>query len=102
MDQLEQTVKNVVFGYAGGGPNILVFPVENPSKRVYGVIIIDHPLRKRPAGVMIMARLIGDKVIIEEDSTDRPLVDAMVNAGIPREQIVLAYEGEQLADLVQP
>jgi KaiC/GvpD/RAD55 family RecA-like ATPase len=33
-------------------------------------------------------------VIIEEDRTDRPLVDELIAAGIPRERIVLAYIGE--------
>jgi hypothetical protein len=35
--------------------------------------------------------VVGDKVIIIEDNTDKPLVDAlMVNGGVPREQITLA------------
>jgi hypothetical protein len=105
MDQLniiEQRVREVVLGYAGGGPNILIYPVENAAKKVYAVIIIDHPLRKQPAGVMVVARVVGNKVIIEEDLTDRPLVDALIEAGIPREQIVLAYAGERYPDPVQP
>ncbi len=45
---------------------------------------------------MVMARVEGDKVIIEEDLTDRPLVDALLQAGIAREQIVLAYAGDPI------
>jgi hypothetical protein len=42
-----------------------------------------------------MARVVGDKIFIDEDTTDKPLYEAlMANAGIPREQIVLAYAGE--------
>jgi hypothetical protein len=42
---------------------------------------------------------VGDYVVIEEDSTDKPLVDAlMVNGDVPREKIVLAYRGEVLPD----
>jgi hypothetical protein len=37
-------------------------------------------------------------VIVEVDNTDKPLVDALVQQGIPREQIVLAYAGETLPD----
>jgi hypothetical protein len=45
-----------------------------------------------------MARVVGDKIIIEEDrSFDKPLHEALMgNAGIPREQIILAYAGESL------
>jgi len=45
-----------------------------------------------------MARGENDKVVIEEDLTDKPLVDALIQAGIPREQIVLAYAGDKLEE----
>jgi sulfur carrier protein ThiS len=37
-------------------------------------------------------------VIIEYDGTDKPLLDALLQRGIPREQIVLAYQGEPIPD----
>ncbi len=40
---------------------------------------------------MVMARIVNDTVIIDEDTTDRPLVNELANAGIPRDKIVLAY-----------
>lgn len=101
MDQLEQIVRNAVFWYAGGGPKLLAFPVENIEKKVYAVILIDRPTRKQPANAVVVARIAGDKVIIEEDFTDRPLVDRLLEAGIPREQIVLKYAGEQLPEPIQ-
>lgn len=53
-------------------------------------------VRHHPPQIMVMAHVEGDTVIIDEDLTDRPLVDALVRAGIPREKIVLAYAGEPL------
>jgi hypothetical protein len=44
----------------------------------------NYPERKRPAGVVVMARVVGDWVIIEEDRIDRPLVNSLLQAGIPR------------------
>ena len=41
-----------------------------------------------------MTRIEGDHIIIEADTTDRPLDDALVAAGVPRSQIVLAYRDE--------
>jgi hypothetical protein len=38
------------------------------------------------------------KVIIDEDTTDRPLVEELIRWDIPREQIILAYAGETLAE----
>jgi hypothetical protein len=45
---------------------------------------------------MIMARVIDDSVVVESDKTDRPLYEELLRAGISREHIVLAYEGESL------
>ena len=47
---------------------------------------------------MVLARIENDKVLIEEDTTDRPLWRELVRAGIPREQIVLIYSGEKLPE----
>jgi hypothetical protein len=37
------------------------------------VTMVDFPERKRPARVVVQARIEGDRVIVEEDTTDRPL-----------------------------
>jgi hypothetical protein len=94
MTSLDEIVKNTVFWYAAGGTNLLTFPLANEARRVYAVNIIDVPYSGRPAGVVVMARVLGDTVIIEADTTDRPLVDALVANGVPRDKIVLAYAGE--------
>ncbi len=39
-------------------------------------------------------RLIGARIVIERDVNDKPLVEALLAANIPRQQIVLAYAGE--------
>jgi hypothetical protein len=70
------------------------------ENRTYAVIIIEDDPAARPAYALVMARVEGEKIIIEEDRTfDKPLYEAlMANAGIPREQIVLAYAGETLPE----
>jgi hypothetical protein len=45
---------------------------------------------------------VDDTVIIEHDTTDRPLWKELVRAGIPREQIILAYAGEEAPAQPQP
>ncbi len=94
MDNLAEIVKKVVFAYASKGPNIRTFALANEDEKVYAVNIVDTKVHLRPAGVMVIARVEGDTVIIEDDLTDRPLVDALVAAGIPREKIVFADEME--------
>lgn len=94
MANLAEIVKSEVFWYAGGGHNAKTYPFANEELQAYAVVIVDWPVRKSPASVVVLARIEGDTVIIEEDTTDRPLVDSLVHAGIPREKIIRAYAGE--------
>lgn len=69
------------------------------NNKVYSVIAVPNYPREYPLEIVVMAQVIGDKVIIVEDRTDKPLVEAlMVNAKIPREQIILEYAGEKLPE----
>jgi hypothetical protein len=66
------------------------FLLTDAAQQVFAVIDlpdVDHPLMQRP-GIVV------GKVIIDEDATDRPLYQYLMEAGIPREQIILAYAGE--------
>ena len=100
MASLASIVKEVVFSYASGGLNLRTFALSNEEQGVYGVNVIDWPEHRRSAGVVVLARVEGDHVIIEEDLTDRPLVDALVAAGISREQIILKFAEPAKADQI--
>lgn len=99
MVSLAETVKKEVAWYASGGLNLKSFLLTDEEKQVYGVTVIDYPVHKRRAGVPVLARIVGDYVIIEEDNTDKPLQDRLVAAGVPPEKIILAYAGEAYPDL---
>jgi vancomycin permeability regulator SanA len=95
-----QTVCDVVEAYA---TEVLLgksYPVSDHARQYYTVVDIpDYPAPPHfSVGISVMARVVGDKVIIDADMTDRPLWEALVQAGIPREQIILAYAGEQAPD----
>ncbi len=45
---------------------------------------------------MIMAHIEGDYIVIDGDNTDKPLYEGLMQAGIPREKIILAYAGERV------
>lgn len=91
---LRELVKEELEKYTGLGANCYVFPVFDDDRQHYAALVIDYPVRKEQGDLVIFTRIVGDKIIIEEDSTDKPLVDALVQRGIPREQIILAYQGE--------
>jgi XisI protein len=98
MDSLAEKVKQAVFSYASPGLNIGTYALANGDQGIYAVNVVDWPERYRPAGVVVLALIEGNQVIIEEDATDRPLVEALMNAGIPRARIVLRYAEETPAN----
>jgi len=94
MASLASIVKAVVFSYASAGLNLKTYALSNEEQGVYSVNVIDWPERRRSAAVVVLARIEGDQVIIEEDLTDRPLVLALIEAGVPRDKIVVKAETE--------
>jgi hypothetical protein len=96
MDALAELLREVIFSYAGGGHNLLAFPLINEEKQVYTVLVVDYPVHKRPPMIVVLARIENGKIIVEEDITDRPVVDALVARGVSRENIILVYADEPL------
>jgi hypothetical protein len=94
MDKLKETLQQVMTGYAVRGLNCYSYLTANEDETLFSVITIARVRDERIAEADMIVRLLDDKVIIEEDQNDRPLVDALVAAGIPRQQIILAYAGE--------
>jgi hypothetical protein len=89
---LDQVLRQEVSAYAGtwtgmdGNPSVFYF-VENANDRVYGVLAPQTAWRKR-AELIMMARIVNDQVYIDIDKTDKPLRDALLQAGIPSSQII--------------
>jgi hypothetical protein len=102
MDKLREIVSAEVRKYAGSGrgAHLRLFPILDELRQIYVVTAVDNPRTDDSAAVVVLARIVGDKVIIEDDNTDKQLVDALLQQGVPREQIILAYAGEAVPDPV--
>jgi len=97
---LADITRREVQKYVGRTPDASMYSLLDDKQQRYGVIIVPESASERPAYVAVMARIVGDYVVIDEDGTvDKPLYQAlMVNGGIPRNRLILAYKGEQLPD----
>lgn len=86
--------------YAGNTHNAMLYSLLDDSQQRYAVVIVPEDEKERPAYVAVMARVVGDYIVIDEDGTvDKPLVEAlMVNGGVPRDKIILAYQGEKVPE----
>jgi hypothetical protein len=97
MDTLKEIVHQVVSGYAGEALNGVNLLTTNADNTVFTVVSIGDYKGERIVDMGLVVRLIGDQVVIERDANDEPVVNALRQAGVPREKIVLAYAGETLA-----
>lgn len=96
--QLAEITRREVERYVATWHEGEMYAILDDRQQRYIVVDVPHHPRPFQAGIVVLARVEGDHIIIEEDTTDKPLIDAlMVNGSVPREQIILAYDGELLS-----
>jgi hypothetical protein len=66
----------------------LVFDDEHRS---YQLMYVGWDRRRRVHGVIYHLRIQNDKIYIEEDTSNQPIAESLLEAGVPREDIVLAF-----------
>lgn len=99
--ELVNATREQVRRYSNDGINVRGLFVADEERHYYAAIGIVEPdveihLRRR-VDVIMLARVEGEYIIIEEDRMERPLVDALIqNAGVPEAQIICAYVGEEV------
>ena len=100
MDTLNAIVQSVIEGYTGEGLNGRAYLVHDAVQNIFTVMSVGYVRQQRVTDANLVVRLTADKVIIERDMNDKVLVDALVQAGIPRQLIILAYAGEPVPESV--
>lgn len=99
-EELTTVVQHEIEAYAKGATwKATTYPVSDPVRQTYAVVVVPDRPRPFPARIVVMARVIDDHVIIDEDTTDKPLFEELMRAGIPREKIVLLYAGETYGEV---
>lgn len=97
MGTLAEILREEVSWYAaqGTGVKLRLFKSLDDLNQTYAVTAVRDPNpQQEPPRIVVLARIVGDQIIIEADNTDRPLYRHLIEVGIPREQITLAYAGE--------
>lgn len=95
MDRLIETLRGVLAGYTGEALNGYSYLTESSDGTVFTVVSVGYlPNQRRMVDAGLIVRLVGERIIIERDVNDKPLVDALLQARVPRQQIILAYAGE--------
>ncbi len=94
---LADATRREVERYAGYSDESNLYFLSDDKKQVYSVIDVPHMPRDYDTEIVVMARVVDGYILIDEDTSDKPLVEAlMVNAQVPREKIILIYQGETI------
>jgi hypothetical protein len=101
MDTLKQIVREVISGYAGKVLNGYSYLTQSLDGDVYTVVDVAQVKGKHISGVSLVVRIVGDKVVVERDQNDKLVVYALVQVGIARRDIILAYAGEPVLEMTK-
>ncbi|GEM_PF-473976 len=98
MDRVETTIHDVIAEYAKPGLNAVSYMMYSKDQKM--IAIVDQSVQKgeKHTDVGLLVRLIEDWIVVEYDANSEPLYEALMQAGIPRERIILAYAGETMPD----
>jgi hypothetical protein len=105
MDRLaryREIVRRLIEEYASYKPShgrIETEAIVDPEKDHYEVMHVGWDGVRRVHGSVVHIDIIGGKVWIQYDGTTRPVAEELVSAGIPREDIVLAFHPADLRPL---
>jgi hypothetical protein len=100
MDTLKETLIHVLEGYTGKAFNGYSYLTSSPDQQHFVVTSVGHVQGKRVVNTGLVVQCINNSIIIDCDVNNKSLVDALLQAGIPRSQIILAYAGEPVPEAV--
>jgi hypothetical protein len=98
VDTLNEILKRTMMGYTGRALNGHSYLTANDDKTLFTVISFGNIRERRIVNTGLVARIVDNHIIIDHDANNKPLIDALLQAGSPREQIVLAYAGEKFKE----
>jgi hypothetical protein len=97
-ERLEAILVEKLTWFTGTSDDFKLYFAKDDEKHLYIISAIrDAPQKDRERSFVFMqVRVVGDHIVIDEDVLwDKNLWEVLVKADVPREQIVLAYKGEQ-------
>jgi hypothetical protein len=89
-----QVVRRLVEEYGAHRPShgqIDAEVIVDPEHDHYEVMHIGWDGPRRVHGTVLHVDILGDKIWIQYDGTDRPLAEELVRAGVPQRDIVLGF-----------
>ena len=96
MGKLKEILKETLDTYTGRALIGTSYLTASTDDNFFTVTTVAENTEKRVVNHSLTVRIESDLIIIEEDINNKPLVDALVQNGIDRKHIILAYAGESI------
>lgn len=96
MDTLKNILIETLQGYTGKGLVGESVLSTSTNEDFFTVTTVASNAKMHIVNQSLVVRLDGTMIVILEDINDKPLADALVQNGVAREQIILAYSGEPI------
>lgn len=97
---VKETLISVLESYTGEGLNGSSILTQNVDGTLFTIVATGYSKERRFVFAAVIVRIIGGIIVIDEDRNSDPVYEELLDAGIPREQIILAYAGEAVPDTV--
>ncbi len=104
VEQYRQIVERIIEEYASWGPSrgrSSSEAIVDREKDHYELLHVGWDDERRVHGTVIQIDIIGGKVWIQHDGTDHPVAEELIAAGVPKEDIVLAFHPARVRDLTE-
>ena len=98
MGGLKEILMPILKSYTGEALNGFSILTQDIDGNWFSIIATGYRKEKHFTFTVLIVRIMGELVIIEEDRNSDPVYEELIEAGIPREQIILAYAGEAVPD----
>ena len=99
LDYYRQLIRNILTEYARSPyayGDVQIEPVFDRESDRYLLMILGRENDKRVHGCLVHIDIIGGKLWIQRDGTEYGIANGLVNAGVPREQIVLGFRSAEM------
>ncbi len=102
MDTLEnyrQLIRKILTDYAQvpyAYGEVQIEPVFDRENDRYLLMIVGRENDRRVHGCLVHIDILNGKLWIQRDGTERGIANELVNAGVPKEQIVLGFRSPEI------
>jgi len=94
---IKSVVEREIKDYAGEGANGYAVMTSNVDGNEFTLVVHAVMDGKSFTFMSLSVGIIGDSVVIYEDRNDPSLTESLIQAGIPREKIILVSAGEEIS-----